>query len=112
MGYRGWDELEGFVDFGLGGEAGEREAYGGACAGGAEAHGGEDVRWCGGSGGAGAASADAKAFEVKCDDEGFGFEVVEVNAGGVGGAGCADAVDAALVDAGQDALLEAVSEGR
>ena len=65
----------------------------------------------GGSGLAGAASADGEALEVEGDDEGFGFDVIEVDVGGVGDAGCSGAVDAGFVDLGEDALFEAVAEG-
>ena len=65
----------------------------------------------GGAGLAGAASADGEALQVECDDEGFGFEVIEVDVGGVGDAGCACAVDACFVDLSEDALFEAVAEG-
>ena len=41
----------------------------------------------GGAGLAGAAAGDGEALEVEGDDEGFGFYVVEVEVGGVGGAG-------------------------
>ena len=67
-GHRGGDDFESFVDFFLGGQAGEGEADAGAGAGGGKAHGGEDVGGFGGSGLAGAASADGDAFEVKGDD--------------------------------------------
>ena len=87
-GYGGGDDFEGFVDFFLGGEAGEGEADAGAGAGGGEAHGGEDVGGFGGAGLTGGASADGEALEVEGDDEGFGFEVVEVEVAGVGDAGC------------------------
>ena len=60
---------------------------------------------------AGGASADGEAFEVEGDDEGFGFDVVEVEVGGVGDAGSAGSVDAALFYLGEDALFEAVAEG-
>src|SRR5580704_13858417 len=66
------------------GEAGEREADAGSGASGGQAHGGEDVGGFGGAGLAGGASADGEALEVECDDEGFGFDVIEVEVGGIG----------------------------
>ena len=65
----------------------------------------------GGAGLAGGASADGEALEVEGDDEGFGFEVVEVEVAGVGDARCSGAVDAGFFDLGEDALFEAVAEG-
>jgi hypothetical protein len=109
--YGGGDQGEGVVDLFGGGEAGEGEADAGPGAGGGETHGGEDVGGFGGAGLAGGASADGEAFEVEGDDEGFGFDVVEVEAAGVGDAGCSGSVDAALFDLGEDALFEAVAEG-
>ena len=99
------------VDLIGGGEAGEGEADAGASACRGEAHGGEDVGGFGGAGLAGGASADGEALEVEGDDEGFGFDVIEVEVGGVGDAGGAFAVDAALFDLREDALLETVAEG-
>ena len=65
----------------------------------------------GGSGLAGAASADGDAFEVEGDDEGFGFEVIEVEAGGVADAGGAGSVDSGLGYFAEEGLFEAVAEG-
>ena len=65
----------------------------------------------GGSGLAGAASADGEAFEVEGDDEGFGFEVIEVDVGGVADAGGAGSVDAGLLDGREEGLFEAVAQG-
>ena len=110
-GYGGGNDFEGFVDLFFGGEAGEGEADAGSGAGGWKAHGGEDVGWFGGAGLAGGASADGEALEVEGDDEGFGFEVIEVEVAGIGDAWCAAAVDSGLVDLGEDALFEAVAEG-
>jgi len=110
-GYGGGDDFEGFVDLFLCGEAGEGESDAGSGAGGRETHCGEDVRGFGGAGLAGGASADGEALEVEGDDEGFGFEVIEVEVAGVGDAWCVAAVDAGLVDLGEDALFEAVAEG-
>jgi hypothetical protein len=110
-GYGGGNDFEGFVDFLLGGEAGEGEADAGAGAGGGQAHGGEDVGGFGCAGLAGGASAGGEALEVEGDDEGFGFEVIEVEVAGVGDAGGSAAVDAALVDLRKDALFESVAEG-
>jgi hypothetical protein len=107
-GYGGGDDLEGFVDLFCGGEAGEGEADAGAGSGWGEAHGGEDVGGFGSAGLAGGASAGGDALEVESDDEGFGFEVIEIEIAGVGDAGGVAAVDAALVDLGEDALFEAV----
>ena len=58
---------------------------------------------------AGAASADGKAFEVESDDEGFGFEVIEVEAGGVADAGGVGSVDSGLGDFSEEGLLEMVA---
>ena len=110
-GYGGGNEGEGVVDLFLGGEAGEREADAGAGSGRGEAHGGEDVRGFGGAGLAGRASGDREALEVEGDDQGFGFDVIEVEVGGVGDAGGSSSVDAAVFDLGEDALFEAVAEG-
>jgi hypothetical protein len=63
-GHCGGDDFEGFVDFFLGGQAGEGEADAGAGARGRKAHGGEDVRGFGGAGLTGGASADGEALEV------------------------------------------------
>ncbi len=98
VGYGCRNQREGLIYFFLGGELREGEADAGSGAGGREAHGGEDVGGLGGSGLAGAASADGEAFEVEGDDEGFGFDVIEVDVGGVGDAWCASAVDACFVD--------------
>ncbi len=76
-----------------------------------KAHGGEDVGGFGGSGLAGAASADGDAFEVEGDDEGFGFEVIEIEAGGVADAGGVCSVDSGLGDFAEEGLFEAVAEG-
>src|SRR5580698_8433115 len=110
-GYGSGDEGEGEVDFCFGGEFGEGEADAGAGAGVGEAHGLEDVGGLGCAGLAGGASADGEAFEVEGDDEGFGFDVVEVEVGGVGDAGGSGSVDAALFYLREDALLEAVAQG-
>jgi hypothetical protein len=110
-GYGGGNDFEGFVDLFFGGEAGEGEADAGSGAGGWKAHGGEDMGWFCCAGLAGGASAGGDALEVEGDHEGFGFEVIEVEIAGVGDAGGADAVDAAVVDLGEDALFEAVAEG-
>jgi hypothetical protein len=109
-GYGGGDEFEGFVYFFLSGEAGEGEAdaRSGACGG--EAHGGEDMGGFGCAGLTGGASANGEALEVEGDDQGFGFEVVEVDVAGVGDAGGACSVDAGVIDLGEDALFEAVAE--
>ena len=69
------------------------------------------MRGFGGAGLAGGASADREALEIEGDDEGFGFEVIEVEVGGVGDAGSFGAVDAALFDLREEALLEAVAQG-
>jgi len=110
-GYGGGDDGEGVVYLLGGGEAREGEANAGAGAGRREAHGGEDMGWLGGAGLAGGASADGEAFEVECDDQSFGFEVIEIDAGGVGDARGSRSVDAALFDLGEDALFETVAEG-
>ena len=110
-GYGGGNEGEGFVDLLGGGEAGEREADAGAGAGGREAHRGEDVGGFSGAGLAGRASADRESLEVEGDDESFGFDMVEVEAGGVGDSGGAFAVDSALLYLREEALFEAVAEG-
>ena len=60
---------------------------------------------------AGGASADGDAFEIKGDDESFGFEVVEVEVAGVGDAWGCSAVDASFFDLVEDALFEAVAKG-
>jgi crotonobetainyl-CoA:carnitine CoA-transferase CaiB-like acyl-CoA transferase len=60
---------------------------------------------------AGGASADGEALEVERDDEGFGFEVIEVEVTGVGDPLRAGSVDAGVFDPGEDALFEAVAEG-
>jgi hypothetical protein len=99
-GYGGRDDFEGFVDLFGGGEAGEGEADAGSGSGGGETHGGEDVRGFGGAGLAGGASAGGDALEIEGDDEGFGFEVIEVEVAGVGDAGGVAAVDTGLVDLG------------
>ena len=108
-GYGGGDDLESFVDLFLGGEAGEGEADAGAGASGWQAHGGEDVGGFGCAGLAGGASTNGDALQVEGDDEGFGFEVIEVEVAGVGDAWCSGSVDSGLVDLGEDALFEAVS---
>jgi hypothetical protein len=110
-GYGGGDDFEGFVDFFLGGEAGEGEADAGAGSGGRKAHRGEDVGGFGCAGLAGGASADGETLEVQGDDEGFGFEVIEVEVAGVGDSGRACSVDPGLVDLSENALFEAVAEG-
>lgn len=110
MGYGCGDQGEGGVDLGLGGETGEGETDAGAGPCGAESHAGEDVGGFGGSGLAGAASADGEALEVEGDDEGLGLYVVEVDVGGVGDARGSGTVDAALFDLSEDALFEAVAE--
>ena len=110
-GYGGGNDFEGFVDLFFGGEAGEGEADAGSGAGGGKAHCSEDVGGFGCTGLASGASADGEALEVEGDDEGFGFEVIEVEVAGVGDAGRAAAVDTGLVDLGEDALFEAVAEG-
>jgi hypothetical protein len=109
-GYGGGDNFESFIDLFCGGEAREGEADAGPGSGWGEAHGGEDVGGFGGAGLAGGASADGEALEVEGDDEGFGFEVIEVEIAGVGDAVCSSAVDSGLVDLGEDALFEAVAE--
>ena len=60
---------------------------------------------------AGGASAGRDALEVEGYDEGFGFEVVEVEIAGVGDAGGAAAVDSCFFDLREDALFEAIAEG-
>ena len=111
MGHGDGDEFEGVVYFFFGGEFGEREADTGSGSGGGEAHGREDVGRFGCAGLAGAASADGEAFEVKGDNEGFGFDVVEIDVCGVRYARGSRAVDACFRDLGEDALLEAFAEG-
>ena len=111
VGYGCGDEFEGVVYFFFGGEFGEGEADAGSGSGGGEAHGGEDVGGFGCAGLTGGASADGEALEVEGDDEGFGFEVIEVKVAGVGDAGGSGSVDAAVVDLGEDALFEAVAQG-
>ena len=56
------------------------------------------------------ASADGEALEVEGDDEGFGFEVVEVEVAGVGDSRGRAAVDSGFFDLGEEALFEAVAE--
>ena len=109
-GYGGGDGFEGFVNLFFGGETGEREADAGPGASRGKAHRREDVGGFCGAGLAGGTSAGGDAFEVEGDDEGFGFEVIEVEIAGVGDAGCAAAVDARIVDLGENALFEAVAE--
>ena len=111
MGYGRGDEFEGVVYFFFGGEFGEGEADAGSGSGGGEAHSGEDVGGFGGPGLAGAASADREALEVEGYDEGFGFNVIEVDVGRVGYAWGSGAVDASFRDLAKDALFEAVAEG-
>jgi len=111
VGYGCGDEFEGVVYFFFGGEFGEGEADAGSGSGGGEAHRGEDVGGFGGSRLAGAASADREALEVEGDDEGFGFNVVEVDVGGVGYARGSGTVDSGFRDLGEDALLKTVAEG-
>src|SRR5271155_6229815 len=95
-GYSGRDEGEGLVYFFFRREPGEGEADAGAGSGWGGGHGGEDVRGFGGAGLAGRAATDGEALEVEGDDEGFGFDVIEVEVGGVGDAGSSGSVDSAL----------------
>src|SRR5215469_10326580 len=69
------------------------------------------MRGLGGTGLAGAASADGEALEVKRDEESFGFDVVKVDVRCIGNARGSGSVDSGFVDLGEDAVLEAVAQG-
>ena len=71
----------------------------------------QDVGGLGGTGLAGAAAGDGEAVEVEGDDEGLGFDAVEVEVGGIGRAGGSGCVDSGVGDLGEEGLLEVVAEG-
>ena len=109
------DDGEDVVDVGAGGGFEEAEAEAGAGAVFVEGHGHEHMAGLGGSGVAGRAAGDGDALEVEGDDEGFAFDVIEPEIGGVGDAGngfagYGGAVDARAGDLEQ-AGFEAVAEG-
>ena len=68
------------------------------------------MRRFGGAGLAGGAAADRETLEIECNDKCFGFDVVEVEVGGVADAWSSCAVDATLFDAGEKTLFETITE--
>ena len=112
LGYCGRDQFERSMDFGFGGVASEAEADAGARIGGREPDGGEDVRGFDSAGGASGPGGAGETFEIESDDEGFAFEAGKKDVGGVWCARSVGRVCAGIRDAGEDALLERISEVR
>jgi hypothetical protein len=107
-----WDELQNFVDLGIGDVFGQAEAEGGFGVFAAEAHGGEDVGGFDRSRRACRAAGDSETAEVEGDEEGFAIDVVEGDVGGVGDAGRAGSVDGdGVLQALDEAGFEAIAEG-